>query len=98
MAELVRHDVLSEGREEEEAAECCRARLARDGGSVARPRPAMREGVGRGLWWGVARGQRRGGLGRVGELQTSARRPRANRRIADLGEEASGESENRYYF
>ena len=98
MAELMRHDVLSEGREEEEAAECCRARLARDGGSVARPRPATREGVGRGLWWGVARGQRRGGLGRVGELQTSARRPRANRRIADLGEEASGESENRYYF
>ena len=52
MAELMRHDVLSEGREEEEAAECCRARLARDGGSVAQPSPATREGVGRGLWWG----------------------------------------------
>ena len=39
LAELMRHDVLSEGREKEEAAECCRARLARDGGSVARPRP-----------------------------------------------------------
>ena len=31
----MRHDVLPEGREKEEVAECCRARLARDGGSVA---------------------------------------------------------------
>ena len=84
MAELMRHDVLSEGREEEEAAECCRARLVRDGGSVAWPRPATRGGRPRPLVGGRPRSAVRG--------------PRASRRIADLGEEASGESENRYFF
>ena len=44
MAELMRHDVLPEGREKEEVAECCRACLARDGGLVARPRPDERGG------------------------------------------------------
>ena len=86
----MRHDVLPEGREKEEVAECCRARLARDGGSVASAEAFGGEST-------EARGEGVSGESE-NRLRSAVMGPRASRRIADPGEEASGESENRYFF
>jgi len=73
LAELMRHDVLPEGREKEEVAECCRARLARDGGSVASAEAFGGEST-------EARGEGASGESE-NRLRSAVMRPRASRRI-----------------
>ena len=73
MAELMRHDVLPEGREKGEVAECCRARLARDGGSVASAEAFGGEST-------EARGEGASGESE-NRLRSAVMGPRASRRI-----------------